>query len=300
VATTRFIITDADAGERLDKLIAARRSRSRAEVRALLEAGAVFVNDRRIAPRGGGQQLGAGDVVEVVEPDDALLDEAPPPLRVLAEGGDWVAVDKPAGLPVHPLRADERGTLLHAVAAAYPAVRGVNAEGPLRCGVVHRLDVPTSGVVLFALTKPRYAALRDAFTAHRVDKRYRAVVACHVWPQSDHVDLPLAVVRHRPAHVAVVASGHAEARATSLDYTVIEADAIDGRPVSRVDVTLHTGFLHQVRVTLAHRGHPVLGDHDYGDAWAADATPRLMLHAWRIAVDDIAAESPLPVGFGVT
>ncbi|MEM6333400.1 MAG: RluA family pseudouridine synthase [Planctomycetota bacterium] len=273
-------------GARLDRAVAELAGVSTAAARRAIEQGRVRVDGRAAAK---GAAVRAGQRVEVA---GAVDDRAEPPrawaghgLTTLAEGPGWVAIDKPAGVAVHPLGVGQDRTLLNAVAADRPGVVGVG-EGGLRSGVVHRLDVPTSGVVVFATEQATWERLRAAFAEHRVEKRYAAVVHGEVVQDAAEVRLRLAVRAHRPARVGVVGPGEA-GYDCSLAYRVVERRG--GRTL--LDVDLHTGFLHQVRVTMAHLGHPVVGDADYG---VADGAERLMLHAERVAAGDVAALSAAP------
>jgi len=203
---------------------------------------------------------------------------------VLGEGEGWIALDKPAGVPVHPLAPGERGTLLNALVARHPEVTGIG-EGGLRSGVVHRLDVDTSGVLLFALEELRWLDLRDAFRSHRVAKTYRALVHGRLAGEGELV-LHLAVVRHRPARVGVVAPGDGRSRRTELRWRSLELF----ESATLVEVSPRTGFLHQIRASLAHLGHPLLGDVAYG-APPGEAR-RHLLHAAKVAVEEVVAASP--------
>src|SRR5690606_17413297 len=202
----RFAVPAEEAGARLDAWLAARLGVGRTAVRALLERGAVRVDGRRAGRGHKGAALAAGAcvVVEGFAPPAARRAPAEPerPLVVLASGPGWLAVDKPPGVPVHPLREGERGTLAGAVLARRPEMAGVG-EGGLRSGVVHRLDVDTSGVVLFATEAAAWARLREAFRSHRVEKVYRALVVGRLEGEGA-LELDLAVARHRPARVRVV------------------------------------------------------------------------------------------------
>ncbi|MEX0886248.1 MAG: pseudouridine synthase, partial [Phycisphaeraceae bacterium] len=157
---------DADAaGARLDRFLAGALGLSRAAVRALLPGVTVDAH-----PAAAGQTLVAGQVVAV--PGDALaaltlpVADADVGLRVIGQGPGWITVDKPAGVAVHPLQPGERGTLLNAVVTRWPGVVGVG-EGGLRSGVVHRLDVTTSGAVVFALEQGAWQRWRAAFAELR-------------------------------------------------------------------------------------------------------------------------------------
>src|SRR5262249_48742973 len=200
-------------------------------------------------------------------------------LVVLARGRGWLAVDKPPGQPVHPLLREEGGTLLNALVARHPELHGVG-EGGLRSGVVHRLDVDTSGVVLFATEEEAWQRLRGAFRAHRVDKLYRALVAGRLAGEGA-IEPALSVVRHRPARVAVVGGARTGAVGAPRLAGLRWRSLAHGRAATLLEVRPRTGFLHQIRATLAHLGHPVCGDPIYGTPGDASGVPRQMLHAAR-------------------
>ncbi len=300
-----FVAGPGDAGLRLDLFLASKLALSRAAVRRLLARGVVRVDDRAASAGAKGLLLGAGMRIDVeaFTPPGRLAPPAEPgrELRVLAEGPGWLAVDKPAGVPVHPLGEGERATLLGAVAARHPEIVGVG-EGGLRSGVVHRLDVDTSGVVLFATDAPTWDRLRAAFRTHRVEKRYRAIVRGRP-PASGRCERILAVTRHRPARVRVLSAAEAQslsgARPTRLSWRELEALPA----ATLLEVTLETGFLHQIRATFADLGHPLVGDVLYGARLGPEPprrAPRQMLHAASVRLDEITAESPDPPDFSDT
>ena len=292
------------AGERLDRFLAERLAVSRARVRHLLEVGRVVL---------AGRPLSLSDKSRLTSPADEFrilgmlrADEERPELRpdlaltVACEGKGWLVVDKPAGRGVHPLRPDQQDTVLNAVAARHPEIVGVGEAG-LRSGVVHRLDVDTTGALLFAFDEDVWRRLRGAFSEHRVEKRYLALVSGTL-DRSRPVELTLAVTRHHPARVEVVSSG----RRCRMHVTPVRTFA----DATLVEVKLETGFLHQIRASMAHFGHPVIGDREYGVTAVTDAgqtdiaveaapisAPRPMLHAKRLVVDEVNAEISLPADF---
>jgi len=292
-------VTDPESGRRLDLFLAERLQLSRAQVRRLLARGAVSVAGRPVSAEAKGRALTPGQAVVVApfaRPEDQRARPEPDsPLRVLAEGPGWLAVDKPAGAPVHPLEEAEVGSVLSAVIARHPEIQGVG-EGGLRSGVVHRLDVDTSGVLLFATAEETWRSLRAAFSEHRVEKVYRAVVVGRL-EQEGAAELGLVTARHRPARVRVVTDDELVrargARIAELSYRPLEVfdDA------TLVEVVPRTGHLHQIRVMLAHLGHPVAGDATYGDARDRLGAPRQLLHAARAAWQGGEAESPDPRDF---
>ncbi|MFP6655808.1 MAG: RluA family pseudouridine synthase [Myxococcota bacterium] len=279
-----------ETGLRLDRALADRLGVSRARVRHLLEVGRVAKADR---------VLSLSDKSLPTEADDrftisgSLRAEEEEPrarpdldLTVAAEGIGWLVVDKPAGWGVHPLRADQEDTVLNAVVARYEQIVGVG-EGGFRSGVVHRLDVDTTGALLFAKDDLHWKRFRGAFSEHRVFKTYRALVVGNL-QKARRMDFSLAVTRHHPAHVGVVADGRPCRQYMSPVQHFANA--------TLVDIQLETGFLHQIRATMAHLGHPIVGDLEYASKsdQAKAPAPRQMLHAMRLAVDEISVEVPLP------
>jgi 23S rRNA pseudouridine1911/1915/1917 synthase len=275
----------ADEGQRLDREISSKLECSRSRARELLEIGAVRVDERVVREKG--LRLAAGQEVSVDEVPEALdrLAGSEAPLVVLGEGPGWVAVDKPAGLAVHPLRVSERDSLLQRVFARYARVDGVG-EGGLRSGVVHRLDVDTSGVQIFALDAPAFDRLREAFRRHRIEKVYRALVK-GTCPEHGSIELDLEVGRHRPARVRARTAGSGGPASRLCPLRWVRREIL--RDASLVEVRPSTGFLHQIRASFAWLTHPLLGDAIYGDGRGA---PRHMLHASRLSFEEIEVESP--------
>ena len=288
-----------ESGRRLDLFLAERLRLSRAQARRLLARGAVSVAGRSVAESAKGERLEAGVSVEVApftrpESQRAIAEPDAPP-RVLAEGPGWLAVDKPAGSPVHPLREDERGAVLSAVIARHPEIHGVG-EGGLRSGVVHRLDVDTSGVLLFATREESWQRLRQAFAEHRIEKIYRALVMGRL-EHGGSASVGLVTARHRPARVRVVGAPEAErsrgVRVGELSWQPLEVFA----NATLVEVRPRTGHLHQIRATFEHLGFPIVGDKTYGAASDTTEAPRHMLHAALVRLEEISATSPDPQDF---
>ncbi|MFP6638677.1 MAG: RluA family pseudouridine synthase [Myxococcota bacterium] len=291
------------AGSRLDLFLATELALSRAQVRRLLDSGAVALDGRILSLADKGLPLPGRGELEVEafrSPADQRVQEPPPDEPappILASGDGWLAFDKPAGMPVHPLDEAERGTLLSYLVARHPETHGVG-EGGLRSGVVHRLDVDTSGVMLVATQERTWQRLRGAFHAHQVDKCYVALVEGEPnWPVGGRdMRMWLSVSRHRPARVRVASDaqrGRGRAREIHQHVRLIESFGAS----SLVEVRPRTGFLHQIRASLAHLGHPVLGDSRYGASTPFPGVERQLLHSRRVAFQEIEAESPLPADF---
>ncbi len=181
-----------------------------------------------------------------------------------------------------------------------PGAGGVG-EGGLRSGVVHRLDVDTSGALAIALTEASWKRWRAAFSEHQVTKLYHALVVGHP-AAAGKAALSLRITQHRPAKVRVVEKS--EGYLCDLSWRVLETY----EQASLVEVNLGTGFLHQIRVMFAHLGHPVLGDSLYaceladlkvtsGVVLPLPEAPRQMLHAAMLALDGLEIHCPVPADF---
>jgi len=231
---------------RLDQAVASRfPDISRRQARELIAERRVLVNDRPVA-------MASRDI-----PDDArivIVDEVPQ-LTIIRETPEWVAVDKPAGLPTQPTRERDQRSLEELLRMAYRQIF-----------LVHRIDTPTSGLVLFARTKQEAARLSALFAARAIRKTYVARI-CGTIESELTIDTPVdgkeALTIVRP-----------------LGAGIVEAE-------------IRTGRTHQIRVHLASIGHAVAGDRRYGGGMAA--TARLMLHAWKLEHPTLGIlEAPLP------
>jgi 23S rRNA pseudouridine1911/1915/1917 synthase len=289
-------VDEGAAGTRLDVFLADKLELSRAQARRLLARGAVRIGDRKLPESAKGERVERGTTVAIarfLRPEhERAIAEPDAALPELARGPGWIAVDKPPGMPVHPLAPDETGCVLNAVIARHPEVHGVG-EGGLRSGVVHRLDVDTSGALLVATEEAAWQRLRAAFREHRVAKTYRAVVVGQLEGDGS-IELGFVVARHRPARVRVVAESERSraVRLGSLRWRCLERfDA-----ATLVEVRPRTGHLHQIRATFEHLGHPVAGDRVYGPRDSIGA-PRQLLHAAEVGYEEIAATSPDPEDF---
>lgn len=288
-----LLLSDSDRGTRLDRSLATGLGISRRQVRHLLEQGAVSLGGRTLSLADKGMALPSSGRLCVRRLEPTLPDPAPnePRVAVVAEGAGWLAFDKPAGMPIHPLEAGETGSLLGHAFSLRPEIFGVG-EGGLRSGVVHRLDISTSGVVLMASEEQMWQRLRSAFQNHRVQKVYRAILeGVPQWPASGlDLSLDLRVAQHRPARVRVATEMYfRRGRGYPVRQKMRVLEVLDG--ASLVEVQLETGFLHQIRATLSHLGHPLVGDAHYGAQMKMDSVLRPLLHACRTAFEEISAEA---------
>ncbi|BBD08319.1 dephospho-CoA kinase [Desulfovibrio ferrophilus] len=284
-----FDVSSASVAGRLDAYLAeqlAGEGVSRGKVQDLIKGGKVFVDGTvRTKPK---FKLMGGETVDVALelPGSGIVPEQSE-LDVLFEDGRVAVIHKTAGLTVHPAPGRPAGTLVHQLAHRFPKILEMEGERP---GIVHRIDKDTSGLLLVALDEASRLALSADFAERRVDKRYLALV--HGVPQGNvgnqgTIDAPIGRHPRSKTKMAVVEKGGRDALS---DWEVLWSTP-DGS-ASMVAVTIHTGRTHQIRVHMAHLGHPLLGDVVYGSRqhaeWCRDSgldpalAGRQMLHAWRL------------------
>ena len=270
---------------RLDRALADTLGLGRAAVKRAFLLGDVRVGGRR-ARASDPARPGVLVTVEIEPPAGPPAPEPGAPLRVLLEHPRLLVVDKPPGIAVHPLAPGEGGTLANAVVARYPECAGASPD-PREGGAVQRLDVDTSGCLVFARDREAWDRIHAALQAHRVEKDYLALVAGRV-VAGGVVSAPLAQ-RGGRAVAAADALAEERLRAKGLRPRPAETryeveERLERHTLLRVRIV--TGVMHQVRAHLAHLGHPVAGDTLYGGAAAAiPGLRRQFLHALRIALD---------------
>jgi 23S rRNA pseudouridine1911/1915/1917 synthase len=258
-------LDDAARGLRLDKALAdAAPDLSRARLQALIEAGAVWRGDEHVTS--GSARALPGDYVVHLPP--ILAAEPEPqaiPLVVLHEDAELIVIDKPAGMAAHPAPGNWTGTLVNALLAhCGGSLSGIG--GVARPGIVHRLDKDTSGVMVAAKSDRAHAGLSALFAAHDIERSYIALTRGAPSPARDRILTRIGRSSGDRKKMAVLKAGGREA---ITDYVVEQTYGAPARPgaapmAARVRCTLHTGRTHQIRVHLASKGVPILGDPVYG------------------------------------
>lgn len=292
-----FDAEPADTGRRVGHAVALRvPSSCRSLVLRAIEKGFVAVNG---APARKGLKLAAGDRVQILElletADRRALADPSVPVDVLHEDAVLLVVNKPAGMPVHPLQPGETGTLVNGLLARYPELDGVGGD-PLFPAAVHRIDADTSGLILVARSDETHRALRRLFTERLVEKEYVALVAGDV--QAPTVLENELVHAPKPSHRMRVVQRARKIGGAMRAVTECRPKAhLPG--FTLLDITIRTGVTHQIRCQLAHAGHPIAGDRIYGrDLGGYDG--RLFLHACRLKFNhpetgaSVSFEAPLP------
>jgi 23S rRNA pseudouridine1911/1915/1917 synthase len=270
------LVSAADAGERLDRFLAQRLAGlSRSRLQALIRAGRVTRNRLIVHDLGLGVKAGERYLVDVPPPQPAVPEPEAMPLAIVYEDADLVVLDKPAGLAVHPGPGHATGTLVNAlIAHCGGSLSGIG--GVKRPGIVHRLDKDTTGLLVVAKTDRAHRGLSAQFAAHGSDGRlhrgYRAIVWGAPERMRGAVDAPLSRSAANRTKIAVVRPGSGRRAVTRYELLVRLPAVGAGKPVaSLLRLVLETGRTHQVRVHLAHIGHPLLGDATYGAGFRASA-----------------------------
>lgn len=299
----RLVVADADH-VRIDAYLATHHpdlSRSRAA--QLLEQGRVLVNG---TPARKSQRVAAGDVIDLDLPPavPSTIAAEPIPLNIVYEDEDLIVIDKPAGLVVHPAPGHASGTLVNALLHHVRDLSGIG--GVLRPGIVHRLDRDTSGLLIVAKHDLAHRRLSTALKRREVRRIYLAAAWGHLAQDTLVVEAPIGRARTDRKRMGVVPDGRSARTRLRRVARWRAADLIQAE--------LETGRTHQIRVHLAHIGHPVVGDRTYGAhaergmsgpdrRWAAELAkrvPRQFLHAARLRFrhprtdEELRFDSPLP------
>jgi 23S rRNA pseudouridine1911/1915/1917 synthase len=341
-----FTVGEGAASDRADRYLAVHiPTLSRSRIQALIADGQASLNGVTLGDAG--YRVKPGDTLGLTVPPPAPAE--PPPenieLTIVYEDDALIVIDKPAGLVVHPAAGHETGTLVNAlIAHCGSSLSGIG--GVKRPGIVHRLDKDTSGLLVVAKTDAAHAGLSEQFAAHGRDGRLQRQYAALVWgalpSATGTVDAPIARSNQNRTKMAVIPKesraritlgggiaidedsedlpGGRTAREAITHYTVAEtfrSELRSGKPgaplASLIHVELETGRTHQIRVHMAHLGHPVLGDATYGahfkaserrltepQATALRILGRQALHAAILGFDHpvtgkpLSFESPLP------
>ena len=242
------------AAERLDLFLRTHcPQHSRSSIQALIKAGAIRVNGKKTRPA---YLVQPGDeiAVELPEPEPSTVRPEPLPLSIAYEDDDLLVVNKAAGMTVHPAPGATEGTLVNALLHHCRNLSGIN--GALRPGIVHRLDKETSGLMLVAKRDAAHRTLAASLQAHQIERRYAALVWGVLREENGRIEAPIGRHPKSRKKMAVVEDG----RAAATHFSVVEHCPF----TTLVKCRLETGRTHQIRVHLAHIGHPVFGDPVYG------------------------------------
>ena len=295
------VIVEGDEGSRrLDRVLATRLSElSRSRLKALILAGHVEVHDAPVCDPA--YHVGRGDTITIDVPEPAAAEPLPEniALRIVHEDDDIIVIDKPKGLVVHPAAGHETGTLVNALIAHCGAsLSGIG--GVRRPGIVHRLDKDTTGLMVVAKNDAAHQSLSAQFSDHGRTGEMRRGYLAFVWGvpnrQRGTIDAPIDRHAYAREKMAVRPGG----REAVTHWEILESfKGMDGKGVAALlACELETGRTHQIRVHLAHIGHPLMGDSVYGPHFktksshlgpqsqaALNALGRQALHAYLLAVE---------------
>lgn len=290
------VAVDSDCdGERLDKILSKVLSDySRSFVQNLFTGGLVRCNGKEVSKS---FKPKSGDVVDfsVPEPKELSLEPENIPLDVMYEDGDLLVVNKPRGMVVHPAPGNYSATLVNALLWHCKGnLSGIN--GVVRPGIVHRIDKDTSGLLLVAKNDAAHVSLSSQISAHSLDREYRAVIHGHLKEKEGMVDAPIGRNPNDRKKMCVTKQNSKNA---VTHYRVLE----EYKDFSFIALKLETGRTHQIRVHMAHLGHPVAGDFVYGPKNGVTSLNGQCLHAGLLGFihpssgEHIRVEAPLPEYF---
>ena len=250
----RFIITEDSEGERVDRIAALLMPDcSRTYIQKLISSGELFINGK--VPKAS-TKVSSGDELFLSVPEPVIPEIKPEniPLDIVFENGDFIIVNKGKDMVVHPAPGHLSGTLVNAIMYHCHDLSGIN--GMLRPGIVHRIDKDTTGLLVICKNDDAHRKLAEQFKDHSIERTYEAIVHGRFSETEGVIDAPLGRSSQDRKKMTVVQGG----KRAVTHYSVIK----QYDDFAHVRLKLETGRTHQIRVHMAYKGHPVLGDEVYG------------------------------------
>lgn len=271
-----IVVQSSEAGERIDTFLAEKIGITRSQVQKFIVNGAVFVNEMSVS-RNYRLKMNDAIIFSVTDKEEEGLIPESVPVEILYKDEHLIVVNKPAGMVVYPAAGHSRGTLMNAL--AYHCGKLAAVGGPLRPGVVHRLDKDTSGVMVIALSDRAYYDLTSQFRERTINRRYKALIYGNL--KEDEGEICLRIGRS-PSDRKKMSTRGKTGKEARTRWKILKRFGSS----TLIEVKLGTGRTHQIRVHFASIGHPVLGDRTYGKKVELEVSgrkkisfPRQMLHA---------------------
>lgn len=265
-----FEIEEQQIGKRLDAFLSENiEGQSRSYIQKLIEQDAVLVKGK---PSKSNYKLRIGDNIEVCIPDPVPLDVVAEDieLNIVYEDEDVIVLNKPQGMVVHPAHGNYTGTIVNALLSHCDNLSGIN--GVMRPGIVHRIDKDTSGIIIIAKNNEAHVSLSEQLKEHSITRRYTALVEGVVKPDEGTIETMIGRNPRNRKEMAIVSRNGKRA---VTHYTVLERF----ENYTLIEARLETGRTHQIRVHMAHIGHPIVGDPVYGFKKQKFHTEGQLLHA---------------------
>ncbi len=256
-----YKVLENDKGKRLDIFLVEKTDYNRSEINKLIKKHLVLLNDD--FPKKSGQALRLGDKINIVSEKPEITEDFTKKIKIIKDTNDYVVIDKPSGLLVHPTEHNEKHTLVEWLLKNYPNIQGVG-EDKNRPGIVHRLDKDASGVMVIAKNQKMFELLKKQFKDRTIDKYY--LVAVHGVPETKHGQIDFEIDRGvdgkmaaRPKidNLKVKNTGKEQEGREALTEFWVEKEFAR---FSLLKVKIHTGRTHQIRVHMLAYNHPVVGD----------------------------------------
>ena len=316
-APKKIIITEAEAGKRLDLILSEKLQLSRSQVQKLIKKNLILVNNS--LPKKAGDNVSANSTISFKQEEEkpkktaGTKNKTVPALalkpKIISETDDYIVIEKPTGMLTHPTMAGETDTLADFITAKFPEIKKVG-EDPLRPGIVHRLDKEASGLLVIARTQKMFNHLKEQFKNRTIEKEYLALAHGKVQREWGEINFPIARSENGDRMAAIPATtgkakpgsdaqGVSSAREAKTEFW-IEKQFVN---FTLLRIKIYTGRMHQIRVHLLAYNHPLVGDPLYFQkkqkrTWD-EKLGRLFLHSAKLGFADLAGEkqlfeSPLP------
>ncbi len=266
-----WIVTEEQVGNRIDKMLSNQLEElTRSFIQKLFTSGNITVNNKTVKPS---YKVAKGDVIHLLIPEAEELEIIPEeiPLDILYEDNDVILINKPKGMVVHPAAGHYSGTLVNALLYHCTDLSGIN--GVLRPGIVHRIDMDTTGVIIACKNDFAHNNIAEQLKEHSITRRYEAIVYGNLKEEEGCINAPIG--RH-PNDRKKMAINRKNGKEAITHYRVLERFG----SYTWIECRLETGRTHQIRVHMASIGHPLLGDLVYGPAKSPFALQGQCLHAY--------------------